>query len=278
MIRIDAHHHLWHYNTQDYGWIPDEMAMLRRDFLPEDLKKELDAAKINQVITVQARQCVEETDWLLSLAEKYDFIGGVTGWLPIRSPEFPALLERYAQNPHLKALRHVVQDEPDNRYMMHTEFLDGAYELSKTNLLYEILIFERQLPEAIDFVTAMPDDRVYILDHIAKPKIKAGEMEPWASLLKKLAEHENVVCKLSGMVTEADLKNWTPEQLKPYIETVLETFGTKRVMFGSDWPVCTSAVTYRGWVDCVSSAISHLSSDEQEAIMGGNARTIYGVR
>lgn len=277
MMTIDAHHHFWHYNTQDYGWISDEMAVLRRDFLPEDLEQTIRAAHVDKVISVQARQCIEETDWLLGFAKKYSFIGGVTGWLPIQSPDFPSILERYAEIPELKALRHVVQDEPDDDFILRDDFVRGVREIMKTRLLYEILIFERQLPAAIRFVELMPDDRTFVLDHIAKPKIKAGEMEPWRSNLRKLAAHENVVCKLSGMVTEADLKNWTPEQLAPYFEVVLDTFGPKRVMFGSDWPVCTSATTYTDWKHCVEQAIAGLGADEKASIFGGNAATIYGV-
>lgn len=277
MIRIDSHHHLWQYNTEDYGWIPDEMAVLRRDFLPEDLKIEIDKANIDKVITVQARQCLKETDWLLSLAGKYSFIGGITGWLPIQSDNFASILEKYIDFPKLKALRHVVQDEPDDWFLMHPKFLNGVKQIMKTRLLYEILIFERQLPAAIDFVNELPDDHILVLDHIAKPLIKKGEKEPWESRLRELAKHENVYCKLSGLVTEADLKKWTFSDLQPYMEIVLEIFGANRVMFGSDWPVCTSATTYSGWVKCVSQAIEHFSENEQNLIMGGNAVKIYGV-
>ena len=274
-MKIDAHHHFWHYNTQDYGWISDEMAVLRRDFLPADLKPELERAGIDRVVSVQARQCVEETEWLLKLAEENDFIAGVVGWLPIASPDFPALLEKFAANPKLRAIRHVVQDEPDDRFILGEAFNRGIDRLLAAHLVYDILIFERHLPYAIEFVKNHSPEQVFVLDHIAKPKIAAGEMQPWADNLRKLAAFPNVYCKLSGLVTEADIRNWTPGQLRPYVETVLDAFGTGRVMFGSDWPVCTCATNYSAWRGLVGEFISRLSETEQAQIMGGTALKAY---
>jgi len=274
-MKIDAHHHFWHYNTQDYGWISDEMAVLRRDFLPADLKPELDRAGIDRVVSVQARQCVEETEWLLKLAGENDFIAGVVGWLPIASPEFPALLERFAANPKLRAIRHVVQDEPDDRFILGEAFNRGIDRLLNTHLVYDILIFERHLPYAIEFVKRHSEEQVFVLDHIAKPKIAAGEMQPWADNLRRLAAFPNVYCKLSGLVTEADIHNWTPDQLRLYVEVVLDAFGPGRVMFGSDWPVCTCATTYSAWRGLVGDFISKLGEHEQAQIMGGTALKAY---
>lgn len=274
-MKIDAHHHFWHYNTQDYGWISDDMAVLRRDFLPADLKPELKRAGIDRVVSVQARQCVEETEWLLKLAEENDFIAGVVGWLPIASPDFPALLEKFAANPKLRAIRHVVQDEPDDRFILGEAFNRGIDRLLSTGLVYDILIFERHLPYAIDFVKNHSPEQVFVLDHIAKPKIAAGEMQPWADNLRKLAAFPNVYCKLSGLVTEADIRNWTSDQLRPYVETVLDAFGPGRVMFGSDWPVCTCATNYSAWRSLVGEFISRLSETEQAQIMGGTALKAY---
>ena len=175
-MKIDAHHHFWHYNTRNYGWISDEMAVLRRDFLPADLKNEIAAAGIDRVVSVQARQCVEETEWLLRLAEENDFIAGVVGWLPIASPEFPALLEKFAAKRKLRGIRHVVQDEPDDRFILGEAFNRGIDSLLKTGLAYDILIFERHLPYAIEFVKRHSEEQLFVLDHIAKPKIAAGEM------------------------------------------------------------------------------------------------------
>ena len=274
-MKIDAHHHFWCYNTRDYGWISDEMAVLRRDFLPADLKSELERAGIDRVVSVQARQCIEETEWLLKLAEENDFIAGVVGWLPIASPEFPALLEKFAANPKLRALRHVVQDEPDDRFILGDTFNRGVDRILGTGLAYDILIFERHLPYAVEFVRRHAPEQVFVLDHIAKPKIAAGEIRPWADNLRKLAAFPNVFCKLSGLVTEADIHNWTPEQLRPYMEIVLETFGPARVMFGSDWPVCTCAASYSRWRGLVGDFIASLGEDEQARIMGGTALTAY---
>jgi L-fuconolactonase len=274
-MKIDAHHHFWHYNTRDYGWISDEMAVLRRDFLPADLKPELDRAGIDRVVSVQARQCVEETEWLLKLAEENDFIAGVVGWLPIASPEFPALLEQFAANPKLRAIRHVVQDEPDDRFILGEAFNRGIDRLLSAHLVYDILIFERHLPYAIEFVKNHSPEQVFVLDHIAKPKIAAGEMQPWADNLRKLAAFPNVFCKLSGLVTEADIRSWTPDQLRPYVETVLDAFEPGRVMFGSDWPVCTCATNYSAWRGLVGDFISRLSEHEQAQIMGGTALKAY---
>ncbi len=274
-MKIDAHHHFWHYNTQDYGWISDEMAVLRRDFLPADLKPELDRAGIDRVVSVQARQCVEETEWLLKLAKENDFIAGVVGWLPIASPEFPALLEQFAANKKLRAIRHVVQDEPDDRFILGEAFNRGIDRLLSTGLAYDILIFERHLPYAIEFVKRHSEEQVFVLDHIAKPKIAAGEIQPWADNLHKLAAFPNVFCKLSALVTEADIHNWTPDQLRPYVETVLDAFGSARIMFGSDWPVCTCATNYSVWRGLVGDFISRLSEHEQAQIMGGTALKAY---
>ena len=274
-MKIDAHHHFWCYNTRDYGWISDEMAVLRRDFLPADLKSELERAGIDRVVSVQARQCIEETEWLLKLAEENDFIAGVVGWLPIASPEFPALLEKFAANPKLRAVRHVVQDEPDDRFILGEAFNRGISRLLSAHLAYDILIFERHLPYAIEFVKRHSEEQVFVLDHIAKPKIAAGEMQPWADNLRKLAAFPNVFCKLSGLVTEADIHNWTPDQLRPYVETVLDAFGPDRVMFGSDWPVCTCATTYSSWRGLVGEFISRLNEQEQAQIMGGTALKAY---
>ena len=274
-MKIDAHHHFWCYNTRDYGWISDEMAVLRRDFLPADLKSELERAGIDRVVSVQARQCIEETEWLLKLAEENDFIAGVVGWLPIASPEFPALLEKFAANPKLRAIRHVVQDEPDDRFILGEAFNRGIDRLLETRLVYDILIFERHLPYAIEFVKRHSEEQLFVLDHIAKPKIAAGEMQPWADNLRKLAAFPNVFCKLSGLVTEADIHNWTPDQLRPYVETVLDAFGPDRVMFGSDWPVCTCATTYSSWRGLVGEFISRLNEQEQAQIMGGTALKAY---
>jgi len=271
---IDSHHHFWKYNLEEFNWIDDEMKTIRRDFLPNDLKKILDKVGIDGVISVQARQKIEETDWLLTLAEQYDFIKGVTGWLPLFDKKIESYLEKYSNNKNLKALRHVIQDEPDDNFILRDDFNEGIRLLKQFDLPYEILIFEKHLPQAIRFVDRHPQ-QIFILDHMAKPRIKDKLFSPWKENIRQLAKRENVHCKISGMVTEANPKHWTYEELKPYFEIILDTFGPNRLMFGSDWPVCLTATTYQQWFEVVKRFIQELSSSEQAALLGNNAIKIY---
>ena len=275
-MRIDAHHHFWTYNPQEYGWINDDMAVLRRDFLPRDLKSEISKAGIDGVVSVQARQTIAETVWLLELAGQNDFIRGVVGWVPLVSPKIRVDLEHLADRPKLKAVRHVLQDEPDDHYMLRDDFNRGVSALKDFGLRYDILIFERHLPQAIRLIDRHPQ-QTFILDHVAKPKIRAGELSPWRQNMQTLAERPNVYCKISGMVTEADWKNWTPAQLRPYLDVALEAFGPARLMFGTDWPVCLVACDYQRWHQTVSDFIAPLSKSEQAQIMGKTAVEAYGL-
>ncbi len=275
MLKIDSHHHLWRYNSADYGWIPDLMACLRRDFLLPELRAALDAANVQWSVAVQARQSEEETEFLLALAgEASSPILGVVGFLPLAADDFPSRLETFAAEKKLKGLRHVVQDEPDDRFLLDPAFNRGIRALKRYDLAYDILIFERQLPAAIEFVDLHPNQR-FVLDHIAKPGIKAAELEPWRSRLRELARRPNVCCKLSGMATEADMKCWTIEQLTPYFETVLEAFGPERLLFGSDWPVLEAAGGYEHWISTLEIWTSRLSQTEQELFWYKNATTFY---
>ena len=274
--RIDAHHHLWRYAKEEYGWISDEMGVLARDFLPEDLRRVLLASGIQGSIAVQARQTLEETSWLLSLAGEYDFIRGVVGWAPLARPEFPALIERLQEFEKLKGLRHVIQDEPDDDFMHRPDFNAGVALLKQFGLVYDILIFERHLPAAISFVDRHPA-QVFVLDHIAKPRIRDRELEPWRTKIRELARRENVYCKVSGMVTEANWKYWRPADLQPYFDVVLQAFGPKRLMTGSDWPVCLLATSYQTWFSTVEEFIRPLSSAEREMILGGVASDVYSL-
>lgn len=274
--RIDAHHHFWIYTPREYAWIDDSMAAIRRDFLPEHLAGEIHAAGIDGVISVQARQTLEETNWLLGLASEHDFIRGVVGWVPLIDPAVTGILEPLAQHVRLKAVRHVLQGEPDDRYMLRDDFNQGVAALEQFGLVYDILIFERHLAAALEFVDRHPR-QIFALDHIAKPCIREHRVSPWGENLRKLAERENVYCKLSGMVTEADRKTWTKEDLAPYFDTVLEAFGPSRLMFGSDWPVCLAATTYGRWSDLVSRQIYSLPEDEQDSILGATANRVYGL-
>jgi L-fuconolactonase len=273
-MRIDSHHHFWQYTPEEYGWIDDGMAMLRRDFLPADLERELAAAGVDGVVSVQARQTLAETEWLLELAGRHGFIKGVVGWVGLAGPDAGAVLERLAGNPKLKAVRHVVQGEPDDNFILRADFNRGVAELARFGLAYDILIFPRHLPPAIRFADLHPG-QVLVLDHIAKPQIKAGVLEPWAAQIRELARRPNVYCKVSGMVTEADFRNWTEDQLRICFDIVLEAFGPRRLMFGSDWPVCLAACGYVRWHRLVSGWIGQLSNDEQNRVLGGTAMEAY---
>ncbi len=271
---IDSHHHFWIYNPVEYDWIDDDMKWIRADFLPPDLKEEINIASVDGVITVQARQTTEETDWILRLAAENEFIKGVIGWIPLINENCEEYLCKYKDNPYLKGVRHVLQGEPDPEYMLYNDFNRGVGLLRKYDLAYDILILEQQLLQTIKFVDAHPN-QPFILDHIAKPKIKHNLINPWKNNIFELAKRENVFCKISGMVTESDYSNWTVEQLYPYFEIVLEAFGSGRLMFGSDWPVCLVACEYKQWLDIVKDFISKLSAGEQEDILGLNAARIY---
>ena len=276
MPTIDSHHHFWRYTVEDYGWIDDAMRIIRRDFLPADLEREIRAAGIDGVITVQARQSLEETRWLIELAGAHDFIRGVVGWVSLIDAGVGDILAPLAANPKLRAVRHVLQGEADDRYMMRPDFNRGIAALRPLGLVYDLLIFERHLPTAIEFVDRHPG-QVFVLDHIAKPRIKDNLIEPWAQNIRELARRPNVYCKVSGMVTEADYTRWTEAQLRPYFDTVLAAFGPARLMFGTDWPVCLVAASYARWHALVRGWTATLTAAEQARIFGGTAVVAYGL-
>lgn len=273
---IDTHHHLWEYNHRDYVWMSGEMASLRRNFLVPELEAVMREAGVDGTVVVQARQSAQETEWLLGLAERNPFIQGVVGWVPLCAPEAARELDRLALRPELKAVRHVLHDEPDDLYMLRADFNRGIALLKDRNLVYDILIFERHLPQTIEFVDRHPR-QLFVLDHIAKPRIKEGVLSPWKESLRELARRQNVYCKVSGMATEADWKNWNAGQLKPYFDVVLSAFGAYRLMFGSDWPVLTLAGDYNRWVNTFRSFIAELSPEEQESICSRTAKTVYSL-
>ncbi|QGY42714.1 amidohydrolase family protein [Maribellus comscasis] len=273
---IDTHHHFWNYNPVDFDWIDDEMALIRKNFLPNDLKKTISKTDVSGVISVQARQSLEETDWLLQMASENDFIKGIVGWLPLASENIQPVLEKYSSNNLLKGVRHVVQGEPDPEFILGKKFNKGVSLLKNVGLIYDILIFEHQLPNTIRFADRHPN-QIFVLDHIAKPKIKNNEIEHWKKYVKELSKRENVFCKISGMVTEANFTEWTVKQLQPYFDIVLDTFGPKRLMFGSDWPVCLVATDYKTWVEIVKSQLAPLSKYEQNLILYENATRIYNL-
>jgi len=274
--RIDAHHHLWRYSAEEYGWIDESMGMLRLDFLTKDLTVVMASAGVDGSVVVQARQTMEETRWLLDVAEECSAIRGVVGWAPIAGEEFPGVMEEFERRPKLKGLRHVIQGEKDENYILREDFNSGLRSMLGSGLVYDILIYERHLPQTIEFVDEHPE-QVFVLDHVAKPLIREGVMEPWASRVRELGERENVWCKVSGMVTEADWGAWTLDGLRPYLDTVVEAFGVERMMVGSDWPVCLVASEYERWFEVMGEYFARFSESEREALFGGTAVEVYGL-
>ena len=271
---IDAHQHFWIYNPAEYDWIDDSMSALRRNFLPDDLKPELDSHGFQGSIAVQARQALEETRWLLELAERSPSILGVVGWADLRSPDIRSQLKTLAQNPKLVGIRHIVQSEPDDRFLLQPDFLRGISILEEFDLAYDILIYTKHLPVAAAFVKRFPRQR-FVLDHLAKPPIKSGEIDSWAQGIRRLAEFPNVFCKLSGLVTEADWQHWHPDQIVPFLDVAFESFGRDRLMIGSDWPVCLVAAPYARTVEVVKRYLHGLEPKCKEAVLGANAQRFW---
>jgi L-fuconolactonase len=270
---IDSHQHFWRYNADEYAWLDDSMAALRRDFLPPDLEREMAAARVDASIVVQTRQTREETDWLLELAGGHPSIAGVIGWVDLHSAAVDEELERVARHPRLAGVRHIVQAEPDG-FLEQPAFRRGIACLEPHGLTYDILVYARQLPAAVDFARAFPRQR-FVLDHLGKPDIRGNAYREWRDHFGELAGLPNVCCKLSGLVTEAGWQSWTPAQLRPYLDAALESFGPSRLMIGSDWPVCLVAASYGDVIALVRDAIAEYSSDEQEQMLGGTARDFY---
>jgi L-fuconolactonase len=269
-MHIDAHQHFWMYSPADYEWIDDSMTALRRNFLPDDLGPELENAGFGGSIAVQARQTLEETRWLLDLAARSPSILGVVGWVDLRSPDVRSQLEVMARNPKLVGIRHVVQSEPDDRFLLQPDFLRGISVLEDFELAYDILIYSRHLPVAAEFVNRFPRQR-FVLDHLAKPPIMSGNFDSWARGISEFAAFPNVFCKLSGLVTEADWQHWTAEQIVPFLDVAFESFGPDRLMIGSDWPVCLLAASYKRALDVVKSYLIQKNSECQDRVLGGNA-------
>ena len=276
-MKIDSHQHFWIYSHEEYGWISDKMSVLKRDFLPEDLHRELSENDLDGSIAVQARQTLQETEWLIKLAEENDFIKGVVGWLDIQSPQFKHQIEKYSRRNKLVGIRHVVQDEPDDRFMLRSEFVNGIRLLENYDLVYDILIFEKQLPATLELVSRFPYQR-FVLDHIGKPKIAYNLLEPWASQIRELSQYPDVYCKVSGMVTEADWSNWKTNDIRPFLDVIFESFDADRIMFGSDWPVCILAASYSKVVGMVADYMDQLSDEDQDKIFGLNAERIYNLK
>ena len=274
-LRVDAHHHLWHYRAEDLPWIDEAMAPLRRNFLVEDLQLELEEANVDATVVVQARESVAETRWLLECARSAPEIRGVVGWVPLSTDELPKLLDEFLSASQLVGFREVIQAKPDG-YLEQAAFNRGIQQLTELGLAYDILIHERQLVEAIHFVDRHPYQR-FVLDHAAKPKILSREVEPWKTHIRELAQRPNVSCKISGLATEADWQRWTIDSLRPYLDACVAAFGVERILAGSDWPVCLVASTYSHWWDVLGQYFKDFSVDEIERVFGRNAISFYDL-
>jgi L-fuconolactonase len=275
-MRIDAHQHFWIYNQREYDWIDETMASIRRDFLPVDLKPQLEHAGFVGSVLVQVRQTLEETRWLLELVENNPFILGVVGWVDLCSPRVRADLQSFAEKSKLVGIRHIVQAEPDD-FLLDPDFLRGISVLEEFDLAYDLLIYTKHLPVAAEFVKRFPRQR-FVLDHLAKPPIKSGAVDLWARGIRELASFPNVHAKVSGLVTEADWQAWKLEDFRPYLDVAFETFGAKRLMIGSDWPVCTVAASYARVVNLVKDYMSDYTAEDREAVFGGNAANFWRLK
>ena len=273
---IDSHQHFWQYESQKHDWIDDSMALIRKDFMPTDLEKVYRGNNIDGCIAVQADQTIEETDFLINLASNYNFIKGVVGWVNLRSESTNEQLSFYSEKDSLKGFRHIVQGESDPNFLLRPNFLKGIGLLERYNFTYDILVFPHQLGAVLEFVKKFPKQK-FIIDHIAKPYIKDGYFDGWAIMMTEIGKYENVFCKLSGMITESDFKTWTANQIHPYMHHVLEAFGSERILFGSDWPVCLVAGNYNKVKKLTTDFITQLSQNEQQAIMGHNAIKFYNL-
>ena len=252
------------------------MAVLKRDFVPKDLERELDANGIDTSVAVQVDQSEDETRILLELTELHERIAGVVGWADLRSPRIEERLRYFSQFQKLCGFRHIAQSEPDDRFLVNCDFLHGVSRLREFGFTYDILIYPRQLPAAIELVSRLPEQK-FVIDHLAKPEIRAGKKEPWAAEIRTIAQNRNVFCKVSGFVTEADWGAWKPDDFRPYLDVVFEAFGAERLMFGSDWPVCLLAASYTQVKCLLEDYVRDNSPGNHEMIFGGNAARFYGV-
>ena len=275
-MRIDAHQHFWRYDALEYGWIDDSMAGLRRDFLTADAEREMRRSGFDASVAVQARQTLQETRWLLQLADAHPFIAGVVGWCDLQAPDVRLQLEELAGHPKLVGVRHIVQTEPDDEFLLRPAFGRGVALLEEFGLAYDLLVYRRHLPVATAFAGRFAGQRL-VLDHLAKPEVRRGEIRVWSAEVRKLAACPNVWCKLSGLVTEADWAAWKPEQLRPYLDVAFECFGVDRLMIGSDWPVCTVASDYGRTMAVVVEYLADRPQRERDAVLGGNAQRFWNL-
>jgi len=276
-MSIDSHQHFWRYDPARYGWIDESMGVLKRDFLPEQLASELDANKMDASIAVQADQSEQETLFLLDLAKRSRRIAGVVGWVDLVSPRLDDRLKLFSQCEKLRGVRHLAQSEPDDRFLVRPDFTRGISRLQEFGFTYDILIYPKQLPAAIELVAKFPEQR-FVLDHLGKPEIKTKNIAAWATLIGSMGRNPNVYCKLSGLVTEADWRCWSPANFDPLLDVVFEAFGVDRLMFGSDWPVCLLAASYKQVKDIIADCVERKAPKAKEKIFGANAVRFYDLK
>jgi L-fuconolactonase len=276
MLRIDAHQHFWEFDPVRDNWITDEMVAIKKDFLPKDLRRLLRQNDFDGSVVVQSDQSEKENEFQLENAAKNDFIKGVVGWIDLQSEKVEEKLAYYSSKNKMKGFRHVLQSEAERAFMLKPAFMNGIGRLERFGFTYDILIFADQLKYIPQFVATFPNQR-FVIDHMAKPDIKNRNIEDWKGEIEKIARHENVYCKISGMVTEADWKNWKQEDFILFIDVVIEAFGPRRIMYGSDWPVCLVAGSYKKVLGIVNEYFSSFSPSEQELFFGGNAIRFYNL-
>lgn len=274
--RIDAHQHFWQYHPTQHAWINEDMAAIKRDFLPDDLALHLQQLDFEGCVSVQVDQTETENAYMLAFAEQFDFIKGIVGWVDLQSDHLEERLHYYQQFPKLKGFRHILQGEAQRDFMLRPAFMRGISKLKDFNYTYDILIFPDQLPYALEFIKTFPD-QAFVIDHIAKPLIKKGIIDDWKYYMMQIATYDNVYCKISGLVTEADWQHWKPEDFKPYLDVVVQAFGTDRIFYGSDYPVCTLAASYEEVYNIVKDYFSTFSASEQSKFFGENAIRFYNL-
>ncbi len=276
-MKIDAHQHFWHYDPEAYPWISEAMPQLKRDLLPQDLEPLLKENGYAGCVAVQARQSESETDFLAGLAARFPFIRGVVGWVDLRHSNLAKRLDHFRQNPVIKGFRHIVQDEPDDRFLLDEQFVQGVRMLGEYGFTYDILVYEKHLPVVAEFLEKCPD-QPFVLDHMGKPDIRQGMSGRWKEGIRRIAEHPKVYCKLSGLVTEAEWNAWRADDFLPFLHHVYEAFGPDRLMIGSDWPVCLlAAQNYAQTIGIVEAFLSPLLPETQNNILGENARRFYDL-
>jgi L-fuconolactonase len=274
-MKLDSHQHFWKYSPQQHNWIDDSMVSLKRDFLPNDLEPHLIENKIEACVVVQADQSEKETEFLLELATQYEFIKGVVGWVDLRAKNVEERLQFYSQNQYFKGVRHIVQSEKQD-FLLDPAFQNGIGKLGNLNLTYDLLIYSHQIGAAIKLVSQFPNQK-FVLDHLAKPNIVNGKIDPWKNQIQRLAQFSNVSCKISGMVTEADHSQWKPSDFIPYLDIVFDAFGENRILFGSDWPVCLLAASYQEVYQLITDYTVNFSLEQRDKLFGANAERFYNI-